>query len=314
MNLYLLGGMVVASVGLIVYSLWPSSEEDDNAIKRRMSGRKSEDKTPDARAQARESVAQRMVKKFAPIAIRPSATRDADQMSKLRQKLAMGGFRSETAPTVFLASKTIVAVLAGIIVASIVLVKGLPFMTAIGYIMIAGGAGFLAPDLWLGSAISKRKTQIQQALPDTLDTLVISVEAGLGLDGAMMRVGEELHHVHPVLAEELQLITLETQMGIPRAEAMTNFATRVGLDEVSSFVAIINQAERFGSSIARALRNQSDVLRTKRRQRAEEKAQKTAVKLMAPLILFIFPAIMVVLAGPAALKMIEALGNTPGLL
>ena len=314
MNYYLMGGMVVASIALIVYSLWPNDEENESTIKRRMSGRKSEEKTVDARAQARESVAQRVVEKFAPIAIMPSATRNADQMSKLRTKLAMGGFRSEAAPTTFLASKTIVAILAGIIVASFVLMKGLPFMTAVGYIMIAGGVGFLAPDFWLGSAISKRKVQIQQALPDTLDTLVISVEAGLGLDGALLRVGEELHHVHPVLAEELQLITLETQMGIPRSEAMGNFATRVGLDEVKSFVAIVNQAERFGSSIARALRNQSDVLRVKRRQRAEEKAQKTAVKLMAPLILFIFPAIMVVLAGPAALKMIEALNNTPGLL
>ena len=314
MNLYLLSGMVVASVALIVYSLWPNGDENDRAIKRRMSGRKSEAEKPDARAQARDSVAQRMVEKFAPMAIRPATTQNADQMSKLRMKLAMGGFRSESGPTTFLASKTIVAVLAGIIVASYVLMKGTPFMTAIGYIMIAGGAGFLAPDLWLSSAISKRKVLIQQALPDTMDTLVISVEAGLGLDGALLRVGEELAHVHPVLAEELQLITLETQMGIPRAEAMRNFATRVGLDEVKSFVAVVNQAEKFGSSVARALRNQSDVLRTKRRQRAEEKAQKTAVKLMAPLILFIFPAIMVVLAGPAALKMIEALGNTPGLL
>jgi tight adherence protein C len=119
--------------------------------------------------------------------------------------------------------------------------------------------------------------------------------------------------VHPTLAEELQLVTLESQMGIPRSEALANLAVRTGLDEVRSLTAIINQAERFGTSIAKALRNQSDALRTKRRQAAEERAQKTTVKLMAPLILFIFPAILVVLAGPAALKMIEALGNTPGL-
>ena len=103
-------------------------------------------------------------------------------------------------------------------------------------------------------------------------------------------------------------------MGIPRSEALSNLGTRTGLDEVRSLVAIINQTERFGTSIAKALRNQSDALRVKRRQAAEERAQKTTVKLMAPLILFIFPAILVVLAGPAALKMIEALGNTPGLL
>ncbi len=110
------------------------------------------------------------------------------------------------------------------------------------------------------------------------------------------------------------IVTLESQMGIPRSEALVNLTVRTGLDEVKSLVAIINQAERFGTSIARALRNQSEALRTKRRQAAEERAQKTTVKLMAPLILFIFPAILVVLAGPAALKMIETLGNTPGLL
>lgn len=314
MNITLLGGMVVASIALIIYALWPRDGEEGEAIKRRMSGRKSKSDGPDAREKARESVAKRVVDKVAPIALRQSTRRSAEDISKLRQKLAMGGLRAESAPSTFLASKTIVAVLAGIIATAYVLAKGVPLMTAAGYIMIAGGLGFLAPDFWLNSAIAKRKEKIRMSLPDTLDTLVISVEAGLGLDAAFQRAGDELKNVHPVLAEELQLVTLESQMGVPRSEALTNFATRSGLDEVRSFVAIINQAERFGSSVSRALRNQSAALRVKRRQRAEEKAQKTTVKLMAPLILFIFPAIMVVLAGPAAIKMIEALKNTPGLL
>jgi tight adherence protein C len=162
--------------------------------------------------------------------------------------------------------------------------------------------------------VQKRADVIRRGLPDVLDMLVISVESGLGLDAAFQRVGDEMKNVHPAISDELQLVTLEGQMGIPRSEALTNLTTRANLDEVRSLVAIINQAERFGTSIARALRNQSDALRIKRRQAAEERAQKTTVKLMAPLILFIFPAILVVLAGPAALKMIEALGNTPGLL
>ncbi len=314
MNLYLLGSMIVASIALIVYALWPRSDEDDDAIRRRMSGRKAQAKTPDARQKAKESVAKRVVEKVAPIALRASSSQNAEEMSKLRVKLSMGGFRSESSPRTFLASKTIVAVCAGLVAVIYVWTKAMPFATATGAVLVAAGLGFLAPDFWLNSAISKRKDKIRKALPDTLDTLVISVEAGLGLDAAFLRVGDELGQVHPILAEELQLITLETQMGVPRAEALTNFSTRVGLDEVQSFTAIINQAERFGSSVARALRNQSDVLRVKRRQAAEEQAQKTTVKLMAPLILFIFPAIMVVLAGPAALKMIEALSNTPGLL
>jgi len=192
--------------------------------------------------------------------------------------------------------------------------RGTPLPTAAGIVMCAIGAGFLAPNLWLGSAISKRVDAVRQGLPDTLDMLVISVESGLGLDAAFQRVGDEMKHVHPVLAEELQLVTLESQMGIARSEALRNLTIRMGLDEVKSLVAIINQAERFGTSIARALRNQSDALRTKRRQAAEERAQKTTVKLMLPLILFIFPAMLVVLAGPAALRVLDTLTTTPGLM
>jgi tight adherence protein C len=176
--------------------------------------------------------------------------------------------------------------------------------------MVCAGIGLLAPKIWLSMAISKRAEHIRKGLPDALDMLVISVESGLGLDAAFQRVGDEMRNVHPILAEEFQIVTLESQMGIPRAEALANLATRTTLEETKSIVAVINQAERFGTSIARALRNQSDALRVKRRQAAEERAQKTTVKLMAPLILFIFPAILVVLAGPAALKTIEAVSRT----
>ena len=222
-------------------------------------------------------------------------------MSKLRTKLSTAGYRGNNAPTTFLASKTIVAACLGAAALAYCWAKGYPLPSGAGIVMIGAGLGFLAPDLWLCSATSKRQEQIRNGLPDTLDMLVISVESGLGLDAAFQRVGNDMQNVHPTLSEEVQLVTLETQMGIPRSEALSNLSTRTGLDEVRSLVGVINQAERFGTSI-------------KRRQRAEERAQKTTVKLMAPLILFIFPAILVVLAGPAALKMIETLSNTPGLL
>ena len=182
-------------------------------------------------------------------------------------------------------------------------------LNAAGFVLIGAAVGFMLPNTWLGMAVSKRQGQIRQALPDCLDLMVISVESGLGLDAAMQRVSDEMHRVHPTLAGEFQLVTRETQMGIPRSESMTNCSKRTGVEEVQSLVAIINQAERFGSSVARALRNQSAALRVKRRQAAEEKAQKTAVKLMAPLIMFIFPAIMVVIGGPAMLKMYDVLIN-----
>lgn len=315
MNYYLLGGMLVFSIVLVIYSLWPKGDAEDGAtIKRRMTGRKDASSVGADRKKAKESVAKRMMDTVAPITVRQSKTQNVAQMSKLRLKLSCAGLRSESAPTTFLGSKTVVAVCLGIAGVFFAWAKAMSLPNAIGAITVAAGIGFLLPELWLSSAISKRKDQIRRALPDTLDMLVISVEAGLGLDGALQRVGDEMHQIHPILSEELQLVSLESQMGIPRAEALSNLATRTGLDEVRSLIAIINQAERFGTSIARALRNQSDALRVKRRQAAEEKAQKTAVKLMAPLILFIFPAIFVVLAGPAALKMIEALSNTPGLL
>lgn len=314
MTLYLIGGMVVVSIALIAYSVWPKSKDDGEAVKRRMSGKSAKDAIAAVRQQAKDSVAKKVMETVAPIAAGKGTTQNAEQMSKLRSRLSQGGFRTDTAPTTFLASKTILAVILGIAAVAYVLTQGQTMMNGIGITLIACGVGFLGPDLWLSSARSKRQESIRHGLPDTLDLMVITVESGLGLDAAFQRVGDEMKSIHPALAEELALVTFEGQMGIPRSEALANLAARTGVEEARSLVAIINQAERFGTSIARALRNQSDALRVKRRQAAEERAQKTTVKLMAPLILFIFPAILVVLAGPAALKMIETLGNTPGLL
>ena len=312
--IYLLAVMIVISIALVVYALWPQGGEEGDAIKRRMSGRKSQSESLLAKEKVKkESAAKRLLNKVTPFAASSAKKRDAEEMTKLRIKLANAGLRGENSPTTFLASKTIIAGLLGVAAVVFALAKGYELSKAAGVIMMGAGIGFLLPDFWLGSAVSKRKDFIRKGLADTLDMMVISVEAGLGLDAALQRVGEEMKGVHPILCEELQIVTLESQMGIPRSEALTNLTIRTGLDEVRSLVAIINQAERFGTSIAKALRNQSDALRIKRRQAAEERAQKTTVKLMAPLILFIFPAIFVVLAGPAALKMIDALGNTPGL-
>lgn len=311
---YILGGLLVLSFVLVVYALWPKPDEKASAIKRRVSGRRADSEVSAIRKKAKESVAKKVMNTVAPIAIRPAMAQDVESMSKLRTKLATAGFRNESGPTTFLASKTVVAVCLGLAAAAFAWAKGYSLANATGIVLLGAGIGFLGPDLWLSSAMSKRKEKIRNGLPDVLDMLVISVESGLGLDAAFQRVGDEMRLVHGALAEELQLVTLESQMGVPRADALRNLTLRTGLDEVRSLVAIINQAERFGTSIARALRNQSEALRIKRRQAAEERAQKTTVKLMAPLILFIFPAILVVLAGPAALKMIEALSNTPGLL
>ncbi len=310
MSLYIVGIMIVFSVALMVYALWPKQNQEDDIIKRRMTGKRAQDTVAALRQQAKESVTQRVMKSVAPIAMRPVMMNNPDDVSKLRMRLATAGFRSDRASTMFLASKTVVAVGCGIVGAIYALASATPFMAGLGIAMCGAGLGFLTPNIWLGMAINKRKALVRDGLPDALDMLVISVESGLGLDAAMQRVGDELKLVHAVLSEELQMVTLESQMGIPRAEAMGNLANRTDLDELRAVVGTVNQAERFGTSVGRALRNQSNALRIKRRQAAEEKAQKTTVKLMLPLILFIFPAILVVLAGPAALTMIEALGDT----
>ena len=160
-------------------------------------------------------------------------------------------------------------------------------------------AGVLLPEMWLLWRIHGRQHRLQKALPDGLDLLVICVEVGLGLDQAILRVAEELQIVHPELSDELQLVNLEMRVGKTRIDALRELARRTGLEDIKSLVAMLIQTERFGTSIAQSLRVHSDELRTKRRQRAEEKAAKTSVKMVPPLVFFIFPALMVVILGPA---------------
>lgn len=305
----ILGGLVVVSVIMVLYALIPAKKDDREKILRRMSGRRkdSEKLAGPVKAQ-KESATKQMINKVAPLAMKPIMPKSEEEMSTLRQKMARAGFRAESAARIFLASKTILGVgLAGL---SVLLAWGGGQQTTMlfGIATCAGGVGFFLPDAWLWIAKSQRQELIRNGLPDSLDLLVVSVESGLGLDAGLQRVGEEMSNVHKELSEEMQIATLEAQMGVPRSEALLNMAARCGVAEMSSLVAIITQAEKFGTSVAKALRNQADSLRVKRRLRAEERAQKTTVKLMLPLIFFIFPSIFIVLLGPAALQLIKALG------
>ncbi|RJP42508.1 MAG: type II secretion system F family protein [Phycisphaerales bacterium] len=314
MSIYAIAVMIAFSLALIVYAMWPKGGEEQDTIKRRMSGKRTGlDEANAIRRRARETVTNRMVKRVAKQAMRPVMPADAAEMSKLRIRLANAGFRQDNATTMFLASKTVVALTAAVVAGLYSWAKGDTLGSMGGFVLFCGATGFMAPNFWLKMAAGKRQESVRNGIPDALDLMVISVESGLALDAAVQRVGDEMKTVHPVLAEEFQIVSLESQMGIPRSEALSNLAERTGVPEVRSLTAIVNQAEKFGTSIARALRTQADTLRTKRRQQAEERAQKTTVKLMVPLVLFIFPAILVVLGGPAALKMIETMRNTPGL-
>jgi tight adherence protein C len=173
----------------------------------------------------------------------------------------------------------------------------------------AGVLGYVLPAFYIAARIKSRQKQMQKALPDALDLLVVCVEAGLGLNQALVRVSEEIERVSTVLSEQIGLVNLEIRAGTPRDEALRNLADRTGLEDIRSLVAMLIQTDRFGTSIAQALRVQSETLRTKRRQRAEEAAAKTTIKLVFPLVLFIFPAMFVVILGPALIQIFEVLAN-----
>jgi tight adherence protein C len=173
--------------------------------------------------------------------------------------------------------------------------------------VVALGFGYLFPDMFLSWRMNARQHKLRRGLPDGLDLLVICVESGLGLDQALMKVAQELRITHPELSEELQLVNLEMRIGKTRLDALRELARRTGLEDIKSLVAMLVQTDRFGTSVAQSLRVFSDDLRVKRRQRAEEMSAKTTVKMVPPLIFFIFPALMVVILGPAVLTLIRQL-------
>jgi tight adherence protein C len=234
------------------------------------------------------------------------------EQNRLKNKLANAGFRSDAAPMIYSGIR-IVCLAVCFLISMAVFVPGRPF----GWKMIQGvvimtGIGFYLPSMVLWYLRSKRQQEIFLTLPDALDLLVVCVESGLGLDAAMRKVCDEMGVHAKTLAEEFSLANFQLQMGRPRREVLHDLGVRTGVDDMKSLAAILIQADRFGSSIAQALRVQSDAMRTRRKQLAEEKAAKTAVQLLFPLILFIFPGIFVVLVGPAAINIMDNLLKPPG--
>lgn len=228
--------------------------------------------------------------------------RSPKELGKLRQRLVQAGYRRDEALPVFFGIRMVTAI--GAFAAFSSSLVGRPnFPLALA----ALGMGWILPGMVLARLAKRRQHRIRLALADALDLLVVSVEAGLGLDQALTRVGAELAFAYPELADELRLINIELRAGKSRAEAMRNLADRTGVDDLSSLVTMLIQTDKFGTSVAQALRVYSDTLRTKRRQRAEEAAAKTGVKMVFPLVFCIFPAIWVVTIGPAAIKFVQVL-------
>jgi tight adherence protein C len=276
----------------------------------RASERLDEIKNPGARKRAeltstkKQDAMSKVLEKATPALAKSLQPKTEMEVSKLKAKLANGGFRSEAAPSIFLSMK-FVGLIAGLVIGGgAILGVGVTQKSLMYAILLAGGLFYL-PELALMLLIRSRKQSIFLGLPDALDLMVVCVEAGLGLDQAMRKVAEEMKKTFRVIADEFALSNLQLQMGRPRATVLHELGIRTGVDDVRALAAILIQADKFGSSIAQALRVQSDSMRTRRRQLAEEKAAKTAVKLIFPLVLFIFPGIFVVLVGPAAITMVR---------
>ena len=223
------------------------------------------------------------------------------ELSALKLALANAGFRNESAMRVYLGTRFAALIVSASLGVSLFVPKyGFAF-AGLKWVVILSGIGFYVPQVILWWLKRRRRVAIFLSLPDALDLLVVCVESGLGLDAAMRKVCEEMEDHAPVIADELSVCNLQMQVGRPRREALHELGVRTGVDDVRSLAAILIQADRFGSSIAQALRVQSDSMRVRRKQIAEEKAAKTAVQLIFPLVLFIFPGIFVVLVGPAAI-------------
>jgi tight adherence protein C len=231
------------------------------------------------------------------------------EQSQLKIRLANAGFRSDSAVAVYLGLR--VAVLIGFLLLglAIFLPKYGLTLDVLKPLVLFGGVGFYLPSIIVWFLRKQRQDAIFLTLPDALDLLVVCVESGLGLDAAMRKVCDEMKDHAKVIAEEFALANFQLQMGRPRREVLHDLGVRTGVDDVRSLAAILIQADRFGSSIAQALRVQSDSMRTRRKQLAEEKAAKTAVQLIFPLVLFIFPGIFVVLVGPAAISIMKTMMN-----
>lgn len=223
------------------------------------------------------------------------------KVSSTQRLLMRAGYRSPDAVIAMQGAK----ILAPIILLCVVYFTGFYHHNPFFILAIAAIAGFLAPDFWLTTRIRKRQHILRLAMPDALDLLVICVEAGLGLDQSILRVSQELKIAHPELCEELELVNAEIRVGKSRLEALRALATRTGVDDIKALVATLIQTDRFGTSVAQSLRVHSDDLRTKRRQRAEEAAAKTTVKMVPPLVFFIFPALFVVILGPAVITIVR---------
>lgn len=228
--------------------------------------------------------------------------------SRIRLKMVNAGYHDDHAPVVFFGAKTILAVMLPVAMFILTLPMSRDYGSVTALIVLGAAIGYYTPNIFLILHIKERKREIFNAFPEALDLMVVCVEAGLGLDAAISRVGEEIGRSSPALGEEFHLTNLELRAGHSREAALRNLALRTGVEDINMLVAMLIQSEKFGTSVADSLRIHADSMRNKRMLRAEEAAQKLPVKLIFPVVLLIFPSLFLVLLGPSLLTMVKLLG------
>ncbi len=230
-------------------------------------------------------------------------------LSNIRKNLLRAGYLKRNAIVIFYGIKTLLAIImsACFFLLKILVIKAMSPFNFMTYSILSALLGFYLPNLWIQIVIRKRKRKILEGFPDALDLMVVCVESGMGLDSALLRAGKEMEIRNKLISEEFKILNLELRAGKSRRDALRNLATRIDLEDVKNLVSLLIQTDRFGTSIAKALRVYSDSMRSKRFQRADELANKLPVKLVFPLILFIFPSLFVTLLGPAMIKIYRSL-------
>lgn len=269
----------------------------DSPLRQRLRGPERDDAIPRPE-QAKKSALPPIVERLSRAAGKPLLPKQREAMSRLRRRLGYAGFYSAPAVHIFAGFK-IILMCAG--VAAGVLIGFATESVGIGAWLVCsfGLLGLVIPNLWLGFRLRARQVVLQHSLPDALDLMVVCVEAGLTVDAALQRVGEEIALAHPEISRELAMTHMETRIGVARSDALRNLGQRTGCAALQSLAAMLVQAERFGTSIGTALRVHAESMRVKRQHEAEERAAKTTVKLAFPVVLFIFPTVIIVLGGPA---------------
>lgn len=305
MNWLQLGFLALIFIATVAMAFWVLSLSDGSVTAGRIRSMLGAPEAP----RIGERWVDRVAEATKPLA-KLSTPEEGFENSPIRRRFMHAGIRTASAPMAFFGAKTVLAL-------------GLPFLTfavltltgkspvngtaLLLILLLAAAIGYYLPNIFLWRMVFVRQREIFENFPDALDLMTVCVEAGLGTEAALNRVAEDMVHKSVSLSDELRLVNLELRAGAPRERALRNLAVRTGVEEVDGFVSMIIQAERFGTSIAKSLRVHSEMLRTRRRQRAEEAAAKIALKLLFPLIFFIFPSLLLVLLGPAMLQIYRVL-------